>query len=110
MELNNEELNAIVTTEKYKYYKDYVERLEKDYDSLLDEIADLEKKLKDQKTMNRMLRADNKALRDKARFKNQEPVLTDLDAQRYREMCIEQKKTISRLQWLLKVERAKGEK
>ena len=41
MEYSDKEISAIVTTEKYRYYKEYVERLEKDYDGLLDEIGDL---------------------------------------------------------------------
>lgn len=100
MELNNEELNAIVTTEKYKYYKDYVERLEKDYDGLLDEIGDLEKEIKKLKYENRNLKKRNNEYKKSG-------ILNDADAQRYREMCISQKNKINELKLLLRAERAK---
>ena len=100
MELNNEELNAIVTTEKYKYYKDYVERLEKDYDGLLDEIGDLEKEIKRLKYENKNLKKRNKEYKKSG-------ILNDADAQRYREMCISQKKKINELKLLLRAERSK---
>lgn len=100
MEYNDKELNAIVTTEKYKYYKEYVERLEKDYDGLLDEIGDLEKEIKRLKYENKNLRKVNKEYKKSG-------LLNDTDAQRYREMCINQKKKINDLKLLLKAERAK---
>lgn len=100
MEYNEKELNAIVTTEKYKYYKEYVERLEKDYDGLLDEIGDLEKEIKSLKHENKNLRKVNNEYKKSG-------LLNDADAQRYREMCIDQKKKINDLKLLLKAERAK---
>ena len=100
MEYNDKELNAIVTTEKYKYYKEYVERLEKDYDGLLDEIGDLEKEIKRFKYENKNLKKRNNEYKKSG-------ILNDADAQRYREMCISQKKKINDLKLLLKAERAK---
>lgn len=100
MEYSDKEMNAIIFTEKYKYYKEYVERLEKDYDGLLDEIEDLEKKIKKLKYENRNLKKRNKEYKKSGN-------LNDADAQRYREMCISQKKKINELKLLLRVERAK---
>lgn len=100
MEYNDKELTAIVTTEKYKYYKEYVERLEKDYDGLLDEIGDLEKEIKRLKYENKNLKKVNNEYKKSG-------ILNDADAQRYREMCISQKKKINELKLLLRAERAK---
>lgn len=100
MEYNDKELNAIVTTEKYKYYKEYVELLEKDYDGLLDEIGDLEKEIKRLKYENKNLKKRNKEYKKSG-------ILNDADEQRYREMCINQKKKINELKLLLREERAK---
>ncbi len=41
MVLNDEEFNAIVTSAKYEFYKDYVEPLESDYDDLAFELESL---------------------------------------------------------------------
>ena len=101
MEYSDKEMNAIIFTEKYKYYKEYVERLEKDYDGLLDEIGDLENEIKKLKYENRNLRKRNKEC-------NKSGILNDADAQRYREMCINQKKKINELKLLLRAERAKN--
>ena len=100
MEYNDKEINAIITTEKYKYYKEYVERLEKDYDGLLDEIGALEKEIKRLKYENKNLRKVNNEYKKSG-------LLNDADAQRYREMCIEQKKKINDLKLLSRAERAK---
>ena len=100
MEYSDKEMNAIIFTEKYKYYKEYVERLEKDYDGLLDEIGDLENEIKKLKYENRNLRKRNKEYKKSG-------ILNDADAQRYREMCISQKKKINELKLLLRAERAK---
>lgn len=100
MEYSDKEMNAIIFTEKYKYYKEYVERLEKDYDGLLDEIGDLENEIKKLKYENRNLRKRNKEYKKSG-------ILNDADAQRYREMCINQKKKINELKLLLRAERAK---
>lgn len=56
MYLTDEELESLITTRLYKYYKDYVEPLEIEHDELIDEVEKLKKK-------NKSLRVDIKKLK-----------------------------------------------
>lgn len=54
----DEEFEALSVSSKYKFYKDYVEQLEKDHDELLDENEKLKKK-------NKALKMENTKLKNK---------------------------------------------
>ncbi len=74
-----EYVKLVINIEKYKYYKRYVEPLEKEYDELLDEYFELKN--------------ENKSLKIKiGHLLNKEDVLTESDAQRYRKQAIMYKK------------------
>lgn len=98
---NEEEVQALILVEKYKYYKNYVEGLEKELEEAFDEITNLKEKLRLERMQTSRLKNKNDDLKSKLNGKD-----CDSDAQRYREMCVrlsrEKKQLLAQLERLRK--------
>ena len=57
--INSDELEALINTRLYKYYKDYVEPLEIAHDDLIEKNESLSKRLKKANSDNRRLRDES---------------------------------------------------
>lgn len=96
MNLTKEEAEALANTRLVKYYKDYVEPLEKDYDALMDEFE----KLKYENKRLKMYNTSMKNKLEKQRMSNKN-VDSESDCTRYRNQTVAIKKKLDDTRLLL---------
>ena len=89
MNFTEEEAEALMNTRLVKYYKDYVEPLEKECDALMDEVEKL-------KYENKRLKMHNTAMKnkmEKQKMANSD-VNNETDCVRYRNQAVDLKKKL----------------